>query len=111
MASTPILQLVLAFAVLALTIFAFGDGEQPAWWWVTLVGAALAAVVGADGWSERKRALEAPMSAKVTAFVATRMALPVLVLVAAAAAWGTGGILWRDITAVLAVGLAISALL
>lgn len=111
MAPTPILQLVLAFGVLALAIFAFGDGESPAWWWTTLVGAALAAVVGADGWSERKRATGGPVSAKVTAFVATRLVLPILTILAAAAAWGTGETLWRDVAAVLAVALAVSALL
>lgn len=111
MPQSPILQLVLAFAVLALTIFAFGDSASPAWWWATLTGAALAAVVGADGWSERRSALAEPLSAKVTAFVATRLVLPVLVLVAAAAAWGTGDVFWRDVAAFLAVVLAVASLL
>lgn len=111
MSSTPILQLVLAFSVLALAIFAFGDGDSPAWWWATLTGAALAAVVGAEGWSERKSALSEPFSRKTALFVAIRLVLPVLVLVTAAAAWGTGGVLWRDVAAVFAVALAISALL
>ena len=111
MPQSPILQLVLAFSVMAFTIFAFGDSASPAWWWATLTGAALAAVVGVDGWAERRRILAQPMAGKGGIGIATRMVLPVLVLVAVAAAWGTGDVLWRDVAAVLAVALAIASLL
>lgn len=111
MSSTPILQLVLAFSVMALTIYAVGDGTSPVWWWITLLGAALAGVVGADGWTDRRQLLAEPTTQKGALGIATRLVLPVLVLAASAAAWGTGDILWRDVTAVLAVALSISALL
>ncbi len=111
MPSTPILQLVLAFSVMALTIYAVGDGASPVWWWITLLGAALAAVIGVDGWTERRALLAEPMTRKGSLGIATRLVLPGLVLAAAAAAWGTDAVLWRDVTAVLAVALSISALL
>lgn len=111
MPQSSILQLVLAFSVMAFTIFAFGDSNSPAWWWATITGAALAAVVGVDGWAERKTLLAPPLSGKSGLAIATRLVLPVLVLVAVAAAWGTGDVLWRDVVAVLAVALAIASLL
>ncbi|HRN84440.1 MAG TPA: hypothetical protein PK857_06440 [Hyphomicrobium sp.] len=111
MLHSSILQLVLAFSVMAFTILAFGDGASPAWWWATITGAALAAVVGVDGWAERTNLLARPVSGKSALGIATRLVLPVLVLVAVAAAWGTGEVLWRDVAAVLAVALAIASLL
>jgi hypothetical protein len=104
------LQMVLAFAVLAICILAYGESAAPAWWWVVLIGATLAIVVFANAWSER-RVLAEPLSVKVTTFVATGLVLPVLVLLAALAAVLAGGEGWRDVAVVLAVTLALASLL
>lgn len=111
MPQSSILQLVLAFSVMAFTIFAFGDDASPAWWWATLTGAALATVVGFESWAERRSLLSVPFSAQGALALITRLVLPALVLVMAAAAWGTGDSLWRDIAVVFAVALAIASLL
>lgn len=111
MQPTPTLQLILAFAVLALVIYAFGDSASPAWWWAILIGAALAAVVLAGGWSERGRMRSEPLTAKLGAFVVSELVLPVLVLAAAAVAWITGGANWLDAAAVLVTALALVSLL
>lgn len=96
---------------MALTIYAVGDSASPVWWWVTIIGAALAAVVGADGWTERRGLFSDPLSRKSAIGISTRLALPVLLLAAVGAAWGTGAVLWRDVAVVLAVALSIAALL
>jgi uncharacterized membrane protein len=105
------IQMVLAFAVLALCIFAYGESATPAWWWMVLIGAALAVIVLANGWYERRRVLAEPLSAKVAAFVAAELVLPVLVLLATLAAMIAGGEIWLDIAIVLAVTLACASLL
>jgi hypothetical protein len=105
------IQMVLAFAVLALCIFAYGESATPAWWWMVLIGAALAVIVFVNAWHERRRVLAEPLSIKVTTFVATELALPVLVLLAALAATIAGGGIWLDIAIVLAVTLACASLL
>jgi hypothetical protein len=105
------LQMVLAFAVLAICILAYGESSTPAWWWVVLIGAALALVVFANAWPERRRVLVEPLSVKVTTFVATELVLPVLVLLTGLAAFLLGGDGWLDAAVVLAVTLALASLL
>jgi hypothetical protein len=105
------LEMVLAFAVLALCIFAYGESSSPAWWWMVLIGAALAAVVFVDAWSERRQRLAGPLTVKTTAFVATGLVLPVLVAAAVLGALLVGGDGWLDAAIVLAVALAVTALL
>lgn len=104
-------EMVLAFAVLVLCIFAYGESASSAWWWMVTIGAALAVIVFANAWSERRRILVEPMSAKVAAFVAAELVLPVLLLAAVIAAWFAGGEIWLDVAIVLAVTLACAALL
>lgn len=105
------IQMVLAFLVLALCIFAYGESSSPAWWWMVLIGVALAVVVFADAWSARRQRLAGPFTVKTTAFVATGLVLPVLVAGSALAAYLGGGEGWLDATIVLAVALACAALL
>lgn len=100
------LEMVLAFAVLAICIFAYGESSAPTWWWMVMIGSALAAIVFANGWSERGTKLTRPPSAKVVSFVASELVLPVLVLASALTAWVTGGETWLDAAIVLAVALA-----
>ncbi|MCC7252969.1 hypothetical protein [Hyphomicrobium sp.] len=111
MPQTLTVQMILAFAVLALCIFAYGESSSPAWWWMVLIGAVLAVVVLADAWPERRRALGEPLSVKVTAFVVADLVLPVLVLLAGLAALVMGGEGWLDAAIVLAVALAFVSLL
>lgn len=104
-------QMVLAFLVLALCIFAYGESSSPAWWWMVLIGTALAAVVFVDAWSTRRERLAGPRTIRTTTFVVAELVLPVLVAGAALAAFLLGGEGWLDAAIVLAVALAISALL
>ncbi|WP_072396624.1 hypothetical protein [Hyphomicrobium sp. CS1GBMeth3] len=105
------LEMVLAFAVLALGIFAYGESASPAWWWMVLLGAALALVVFVDAWSERHTRYQRPVTLRTSAFIAAELVLPVLVLAASALALTEGGEVWYDAAIVLAVALAIFALL
>lgn len=104
-------QMVLAFLVLALCIFAYGESSSPAWWWMVLIGAALAVVVFADAWSGRGQRLAGPLTVRTTAFVVTELVLPVLAAGAALAAFLLGGEGWLDAAIVLAVALACVTLL
>lgn len=104
-------QMVLAFGVLALCIFAYGESSTPAWHWMVLIGAALAVIVLANAWPERRTAMAELRSAKSATFVLAELALPVLVLLAALAAWMLEGEVWLDVAIVLAVTLAGAALL
>jgi hypothetical protein len=105
------LEMVLAFAVLAICIFAYGESSTPAWWWMILIGATLAVVVFANAWSERRRVLAGPLTVKATAFVAAQLVLPMLVLMAGLVAMTAGGDVWLDVAIVLAVALACASLL
>jgi hypothetical protein len=104
-------QMVLAFVVLALCIFAYGESSTPAWRWMVLIGAALAVIVFANAWPQRRAALAEPRSVKTATFFLAELALPVLVLMAALAAWIVGGETWLDVAVVLAVTLACVSLL
>lgn len=104
-------QMVLAFIVLALAIFAYGESTSPAWWWMKLLGATLAVVVFADAWSERRERLAGPLTPRTTAFVLTDLVLPILVACAALAAFLIGGEGWSTTAVVLAIALAIVSLL
>lgn len=105
------IQMVLAFALLAICIFAYGESSTAAWWWVVSIGAALAVVVFANAWPERRRVLSEPLSLSTTAFVAAELVLPVLVLLAALASLSLGGEVWFDVAIVLGVALACASLL
>lgn len=105
------LQMVLAFAVLALCIFAYGESSSPAWWWMVLIGVALAVIVFVNAWGERHEKLDEPLSARVTAYVVAELVLPVLVVIAGLAALLMGGEVWLDAAIVLAVALACASLL
>jgi hypothetical protein len=105
------IQMVLAFALLAICIFAYGESSTAAWWWVVLIGATLAVLVFANAWAERRRVLAEPMSVSTTAFIAAELVLPVLVLLAALAALSLGGEVWLDVAIVLAVALGCASLI
>lgn len=105
------LEMVLAFAVLALGIFAYGESASPAWWWMVLLGGALGLVVFVDAWSERETRYKMPLDMRTGASIAAELVLPVLVICAAAAAFMLGGDTWFGLAIGLAIALAISALL
>lgn len=104
-------QMVLAFVVLALCIFAYGESSTPAWWWMVLIGVALAVIVFVNAWSERRRVLEGPLTIRVTTFVTAELVLPVIVVLAALAAMIFGSETALDVAIVFAVTLAAVSLL
>lgn len=105
------LQMVLAFAVLALAIVSYGDGQAPAWNWLVLIGVALAAVVVVDAWADRARLWQEPLTVRLAADVAAGLLLPALVALALGIALLTQAEVWLDVAIVLIVALAVVALI
>ncbi|HEX2839881.1 hypothetical protein [Hyphomicrobium sp.] len=97
---------ILAFAVLAISVFAYAQPAPRAWWWAIAVGAALALFVFVRAWSGRLSTLAGPLSLPVTTFVVAELLLPVLVVTAALVAWIAGGEGWLDAAIVLSITLA-----
>lgn len=102
---------VLAWAVLALCVFAYVQSSLAAWWLLVVAGNVLAVVVFARAWAERRPILDEPLSTKVMAFVSAELLLPVLVILTSLAAMIAGGGGWLDAAIVLAVTLACVSLL
>ena len=105
------LEMVLAFAVLALGIFAYGESASPAWWWMVLLGGALSPVVFVNGWSARKEKLAGPLTLRGAVFVAAELVLPVVALCAVAVALTIGGDGWHNAAIVLSIALSVAALI
>lgn len=100
-------QKILAWATLGLCILAYARPAFSAWWWVVLVGAALAVAVFLRALGERK----AMLAGRLSAFVAAELMLPVLVMLAGLVATIAGDGVWLDVAIVLAVALACVSLL
>ncbi|MGE0022896.1 MAG: hypothetical protein AB7S70_04605 [Hyphomicrobium sp.] len=96
----------LALVVLGLCILAYARPELAAWPWVAVAGGVLAGAVLLHAWQRRRSVLGGPLNIAVTTFVLTELLLPVLVAVAALAAWLTGSSGVLDAAIVLAVTLA-----
>ncbi len=107
----PLVPKILAFAVLAICIFAYAQPAPQVWGWVIAVGSALAVLVVVRAWSERLSTLAGPFSLTVTTFVVTELLLPVLVVAASLVAWTAGGEGWLDAAIVLSITLACVCLL
>ena len=105
------LEMVLAFAVLAIAIFTAGFEVNAAWWWIAIIGCALALVVLSRAWPERNEVFAEPLTIRVTTFVVGELLMPPLVIIAGVAAVVAGGGFALDLAVVLSVMLSVVVLI
>ena len=101
---------VLAPVVIAGAAYGYWQSYRQAWVWAVVGGVVLAIVNLMRAASERKHVFSQPVTINTTAFVVTRLILPVLVLLVGLSALILSGGSWLEAAIVLVFALAVVSL-
>lgn len=102
---------LLPFAILGLGAYAHWQPYPPAWGWAIFAAMGLAVLVFIRALAKRKQVFMRPLSIAVTAFVATKLVFPVLVMLVGLPALLSSYAGWTGPASFIAIMFAVVSLL